>query len=631
MIECGSVIAAFASVYNLQCSIMNASNMSVMPGTEGVRQIDPKLQKLRKHKQERKEGIALLRDMLKIKEERLEEMEKFTRHVQLSSLLDKLERNSNKRKNKSKSNNTEDGELKTRIRELEKENKQLRASEKSRAEKMKRVEAIFVATLREKENLVKDSVQLELVKYKLEGAEKKVAELTRRNERLEKENKKLLERRCQYCPKDNDILSSNVSLKSLASQTGLTEHVVGTLKEERIPGKNKRKAAMLKSVAEERARQEEETARNDGDRILDEILHSAQAEVHMELDNFDTKEEDDLHTEQEEAFKNKIVEQILTDENGKGDDASKRITSSGHSCHICGKSFGRAKTLQRHTLVHSPDKPHKCDHCGKTFRRLDALKSHKLGTERAGKCIASQRATRALGKKTKQETGNGEKRNMGEVLNDVLDEDARTVSDRSTTNAALTKCASLPVVPFSGLGEKAGNSLNKNMNKEIWSGDILLDIKKEEKRLIEKVRELDDEDDENNDAFQPSTPQQHNEIPAVVKPTTGEQSCNVCNGSFRQLKQHMYIHSKPHKCDQCGRGFPRRDALVAHQQGHGKWMTGCLVKSTGKQVNATKTEILHSQSDTGGSPVRETVSEDAIKEETIVVTVHLGDTLDARE
>jgi len=492
LIECGSVLAAFTSVYNLQCSIMNASNMSVMPGSEGVRQIDPKLQKLRKEKQERKEGIALLRDMLKIKEERLEEMEKFTQHIQLSSLLDKLERNSNKRKNKSKSNNTEDGKLKTRIRELEKENKQLRASEKSRAEKMKRVEAIFVATLREKENLVKDSVQLELVKYKLEGAEKKVAELTRRNERLEKENKKLLERRCQYCPKDNDILSSNVSLKSLASQTGLTEHKVGTLKEERIPGKNKRKAAMLKSVAEERARQEEEAARNDGDRILDEILHIAQAEVHMELDNFDTKEEDDLHTEQEEAFKNKIVEQILTDENGKGDDASKRITSSGHSCHICGKSFGRAKTLQRHTLVHSPDKPHKCDHCGKTFRRLDALKSHKLGTERAGKCVASRHATRALGKKAKQDTGNGEKRNMDEVLNDVLDEvnmeydvaddvhnedkDARTVSDRSTTNAALTKRASLPVVPFSGLGEKAGNSLNKNMNKEIWTHKSLMGV-----------------------------------------------------------------------------------------------------------------------------------------------------------
>ena len=497
--------------------------MSVMIGSGGVRQIDPKLQKLRKEKQERKEGTALLRDMLKIKEERLEKMEKFTRHVQLSSLLDKLESNSNKRKNKSKSNNTKDGELKTRIRELEKENKQLRASEKSRAEKMKRVEAIYVATLRKKEDLEKDSVQLELVKCKLEGAEQKVAELTRRNERLEKENKKLLERRCQYCPKDNDILSSNVSLKSLASQTGLTEHVVGTLREEQSPGKNKRKAAMLKSVAEEKARQEEVAARNDDDRIMDEVLHSAQKEVHMELDNFGIKEEDDLRTEREEAFKNKIIEKILNDEDGKDDDASKRITSSGHSCHICGKSFSRTRNLQRHILVHSPDKPHKCDHCGKTFRRLDALKSHKLGTEKAGKCNASHHATRDT---------------------------------------------------------------------------------------------------------------------AAVKPVTaGKKSCNLCGKSFNQLRQHMYVHSRPFKCTDCGTRFSRRDALVTHQQGSGKCMTiGCLMKSTEKQVNATETEILshkthtvRGQSDADESPVRENMSEDDIKEETIVVNIHLEGDLDAGE
>ena len=51
--------------------------------------------------------------------------------------------------------------------------------------------------------------------------------------------------------------------------------MVGTLEEEKSPGKNKRKAAMLKSVAEEKARQEEETAGNGDDRIMDEMLHIA--------------------------------------------------------------------------------------------------------------------------------------------------------------------------------------------------------------------------------------------------------------------------------------------------------------------------------------------------------------------
>ena len=76
---------------------------------------------------------------------------------------------------------------------------------------------------------------------------------------------------------------------------------------------------------------------------------------------------------------------------------------------------------------------------------------------------------------------------------------------------------------------------------------------------------------------------------------------------------------------------------------------GCLMrkrmfssgeKSTKEQISAAEKEIIkhktqtvrgRSQPDTGESPVREKLSEDAIKEETIVVTVHLGENLDARE
>ena len=295
----------------------------------------------------------------------------------------------------------------------------------------------------------------------------------------------------------------------------------------------------------------------------------------------------------------------------------------------------------------------------KTTQALENGTSSGVKRKRAkGTKSISEEITRVLGKKAKQQkqtTGDGEKRNMDEVLDDVLDkvkmeydsvddghsgsDDTKDVNDRSNTNAALIKPTSLPVVLFSGLRKKAENSINRNMNKD---GDISLDIKEEKKRMIEKVRGLDDTDDEDNGASQPSTSQHTKKDTAAVGPATEDKrSCNLCGGSFKQLKQHMYVHSRPYKCDECGKRFSRRDALVTHQQGTGKSMTiGCLMKSTEKQVNATETGIIkhkthtvggHSQSDTGESPVRENMSEDAIKEETIVVTVHLGENLDAGE
>ena len=46
-------------------------------------------------------------------------------------------------------------------------------------------------------------------------------------------------------------------------------------------------------------------------------------------------------------------------------------------CVICDKVFGRADKLERHTLIHNPNKDfYKCDKCGKRFQRSDKLKRH---------------------------------------------------------------------------------------------------------------------------------------------------------------------------------------------------------------------------------------------------------------
>ena len=119
----------------------------------------------------------------------------------------------------------------------------------------------------------------------------------------------------------------------------------------------------------------------------------------------------------------------------------------------------------------------------------------------------------------------------------------------------------------------------------------------------------------------------------------------------------MLVHSRSYNCDRCGKRFSRQDALTTHQQGRGSGINrksitvGCLMrelmfssgeKSTEEQINAVEKETIKhkkqtvrecSQPETDNSPVREELSEDTgdatVKEETIVVTVHLEESLDA--
>ena len=55
-----------------------------------------------------------------------------------------------------------------------------------------------------------------------------------------------------------------------------------------------------------------------------------------------------------------------------------------HECLECGKRFPTPSKLQRHSFIHTGEKPYNCPHCPKSYSQLVHLKNHLMSHEKQG-------------------------------------------------------------------------------------------------------------------------------------------------------------------------------------------------------------------------------------------------------
>ena len=66
-----------------------------------------------------------------------------------------------------------------------------------------------------------------------------------------------------------------------------------------------------------------------------------------------------------------------------------------HECLECGKRFPTPSKLQRHSFIHTGEKPFSCPHCAKSYSQLVHLKNHMVSHEKEMAAAATASTTPA--------------------------------------------------------------------------------------------------------------------------------------------------------------------------------------------------------------------------------------------
>lgn len=206
-----------------------------------------------------------------------------------------------------------------------------------------------------------------------------------------------------------------------------------------------------------------------------------------------------------------------------------------YSCSHCGKTFRRKSDLQRHSVVHTGERPHKCSICEKHFKQkcrlTEQIKIHTIDKNYhccvcekgfSGKCnltrhLRAQHRTCPVCKKEIED-------------NFVLKEHLRTHGDDGTLN---------PDFPVT--------------DHRPYSCSVCDKVFKWKSRL-----------------------QSHIVVHSAYRPHT----CSVCEKAYKhkfKLNEHMLSHSeeRAHKCSACEKMFKHKSNLKEHMKTHTDENTDC--------------------------------------------------------
>ncbi|XP_048343770.1 zinc finger protein 345-like isoform X2 [Sphaerodactylus townsendi] len=291
---------------------------------------------------------------------------------------------------------------------------------------------------------------------------------------------------------------------------------------------------------------------------------------------------------------------------------------SAHCCPDCGKCFGQRAALSKHRKTHSGERPYPCNACGKRFSRSSNLAQHqRIHTgERPFPCSdCGKRFIQRSDLERHQRVHTGERPytcaqcGRGFSVSSHLDRHQR-VHQAQAAAAAAHRC---PEHVKGFLLSAGGKQLLKHQlfssKGRLTCSGHCLDCGKSLGKVppqlpvppVEKPFKCED----CGKAFaQRSALVKHQRIHTGEKPF----SCTDCGKAFIQksdltIHRRMHTGEKPYRCDTCGKCFSVSSNLLTHQRTHlGEKPYTC--GDCGKAFIQRSELTIHQRTHTGEKPYK---------------------------